>query len=414
MVEELGTSAMEEFDLLVKWLGPQSAKQAKSIRAANADDPKKGLSRVWERLDERFGSPEIIQSALKQKLSEFPKLGPKDNKRLYELADIVSEIESVKENPHFSCLFAYYDSSTGVAPIVEKLPFNLQEKWITRASRYKSDHRVTYPPFHMFASFVREMSKVRNDPSFFADTVTSAKRPTVAVSTRSTLVSQHKEPVVVCPLHKTNHHVNDCRGFKSKSLEERRKILKENGLCFRCCEGNTHKSRECKAKIRCSVCRSERHSSAMHEDRAIQYHSGETKKDGSNDITSKCTQVCGQRFGGKSCAKIVLVKVYQHGNPDNHIVTYAILDDQSNRSLAKSEIFDKMGLPSKEIEYSLSSCGGVKVLSGKITDTCVIESLDSRYQYTIPSLLECDQIPNIREEIPTPEVALYHRHLNDI
>ena len=88
--------SVEELDLLVKWLGPESSKHARSLRAANAQEPTRGLERVWQRLDERYGRPEMVEPALKNKLSDFPKLTNKDNNKLYELSDLMSEIESVK------------------------------------------------------------------------------------------------------------------------------------------------------------------------------------------------------------------------------------------------------------------------------------------------------------------------------
>jgi hypothetical protein len=48
----------------VKWLGPESCKFAKSIRAANAHDPPRGLQRIYVRLQERYGSPEMVESAM--------------------------------------------------------------------------------------------------------------------------------------------------------------------------------------------------------------------------------------------------------------------------------------------------------------------------------------------------------------
>lgn len=106
---------------MVKWLGTESSKHAVSIRASNADNPTRGLQRLWQRLDERYGCPEMIEASLKTKLTDFPKLTNKDNKRLYELSDILSEIEYIKEKPQLKNLLAYFDSSSGIRPIVSKL-----------------------------------------------------------------------------------------------------------------------------------------------------------------------------------------------------------------------------------------------------------------------------------------------------
>ena len=63
-MNEMGVSKSEEIDLLVKWFGVESRKYALSLRAANANDPEKGVKRTWERLDERYGSPEMIHAVL--------------------------------------------------------------------------------------------------------------------------------------------------------------------------------------------------------------------------------------------------------------------------------------------------------------------------------------------------------------
>lgn len=119
----------EEFDLLIKWLGPESKKHARSLRASNASNPAKGLERLWERLYERYGSPEIVESSLKCKLATFPKLGNKDYAKLYALLDILSEIESTMDDPKYASLLGYFNTSSGVRPIVGKLPYHIQGKW---------------------------------------------------------------------------------------------------------------------------------------------------------------------------------------------------------------------------------------------------------------------------------------------
>lgn len=125
VMSDLGVSPAEEVDLLVKWLGPNSSNQALRIRASNTEDPSQCRQKIWNRLEERLGCPEIVEETLKRKIASFPKLSNKDNKQLFDLADIVAKIESVMENPRYAIVFAYYNSSSGVNPIVAKLPTNL-------------------------------------------------------------------------------------------------------------------------------------------------------------------------------------------------------------------------------------------------------------------------------------------------
>jgi hypothetical protein len=56
-------------------------------------------------LDERFGVPEMVEAAIKERLSSFPRIGNKDNKKLYELVDIMIEISELNEDLIvFACL----------------------------------------------------------------------------------------------------------------------------------------------------------------------------------------------------------------------------------------------------------------------------------------------------------------------
>ena len=59
------------------------------------------IHRIWERLEERYGRPEVVEAALKQKLDSLPKVSSKEPKKLYDLLDILTEIESAKENPRY-------------------------------------------------------------------------------------------------------------------------------------------------------------------------------------------------------------------------------------------------------------------------------------------------------------------------
>ena len=228
----------------------------------------------------------MIHSVLLKKLNEFPELGPKDSVKLY-LSDILFEIESFKEDPEYATLLAYFDSSVGVSPVVIKLPYNLQEKWTTRASTFNRVHSVTYPRFWVFTEIIQKQAKIRNDPGFMYSTsyspakktAYSRNRPTVASKktdlrkeTEQTVHNTGKEPATnsydpsCCPIHKTRHTLNDCRVFMNKSLDEKRKCLKDSNLCFKCCKSVNHIARNCKNKIFCSICDKGTHVTAMHND----------------------------------------------------------------------------------------------------------------------------------------------------
>ena len=106
--------------------------------------------------------------------------------------------------------------------------------------------------------------------------------------------------------------------------------------------------------------------------------------------------------------------VYPEGHPKFAQRVYAITDDQSNRSLARSEFFSLFNIESASFPYRLSSCSGLTSTSGRRAIGFVIKSIDGSAQLQLPTLIECDEIPNLRSEIPTPEVASLYPYLHDI
>ncbi len=102
---------------------------------------------IWQRLEDTYGSPEIIEHALLQKLENFPRISNKDSQRLRELGDILLETETAKSGGHLPGL-TFLDTTQGVNPIVEKLPYGLPEGWIMLGSKYKKT--IVFPFHHSF------------------------------------------------------------------------------------------------------------------------------------------------------------------------------------------------------------------------------------------------------------------------
>uniref|UniRef100_A0A3P9DB02 NACHT domain-containing protein n=1 Tax=Maylandia zebra TaxID=106582 RepID=A0A3P9DB02_9CICH len=120
-ISGLKLSPSEELDLLFKWLGHDSARHVKRIKTVHVCRPEVGLDKAWERLEECFGSPEIIEKTLFDRLTNFPKVSSKDPVKLRELSDLLQEVEAAKSEGYLPGL-SYLDSAHGVAPIVDKLP----------------------------------------------------------------------------------------------------------------------------------------------------------------------------------------------------------------------------------------------------------------------------------------------------
>ena len=188
-----------------------------------------------------------------------------------------------------------------------------------------------------------------------------------------------------------------------------------------------HTKQNCSLRTNCDECKSKEHPTALHiyfKQKDVKNQGGEQQKENRREeqstdlktpIVVNCTQVCGNTaFPGKSCAKIVPVKVYRKDKPEKEVLTYAVLDDQANQSIAKPELFSSLDVEGPDINYSMKTCSGTLDSSGRVAHGLVVESYDTKVQLDLPPLVECGGVPNNREEIPTPEIAESFVHLHDI
>ena len=102
------------------------------------------------------------------------------------------------------------------------------------------------------------------------------------------------------------------------------------------------------------------------------------------------------------------------GDKNSAVKAYMILDDQSNRSLARPEFFELFNIKTKPVSYHLRTCSGLVETWGKTAEGFQIESLDGSVVIPLPPLIECEEIPNNRSEIPTPTAVLHQPHLTSI
>ena len=65
---ELSLKPAEELDLLITYLGKDSKRYVTSIRTSNAGNPSGAVYKIWQRLEERFGYPKLIEQSVKQRI----------------------------------------------------------------------------------------------------------------------------------------------------------------------------------------------------------------------------------------------------------------------------------------------------------------------------------------------------------
>ena len=252
-MSEINVNAGDHVDLLTKWLGKMSKETARRIHQANPKNPERAMALIWERLYECSGAPELIESSIKYRIANFQLTGSKDAYRLYELLDLLTEVASLMKYIRYTHLLSYYNTSSGVR-------LNLRNKWKTRAARYQNQYQVAFPPFLELLQFIRETANIMNNPCFDYDTPSTCDE-------RPERGANGSDSDIFCPYHNSsNHTLNDCRVFRRKSEDKRREFLRYHTMCFRCCETPPHNFRKCAKEVKCAICQSTSHCSALHPD----------------------------------------------------------------------------------------------------------------------------------------------------
>lgn len=329
----------------------------------------------------------------------FPSLSVKDNKCLLELGDVLLELQCANE-PAFLKL------------LIIKLPEDVQGRWRRHAYRYKSQHGVDYCPFNEFALFNQELAKERNDPYLAMESSerrtnaakSSTTPPTKApvkpsrsppfrsgltafkteVSEPTYRQSAPQDPAKWCVIHKLSHALGKCRAFRAMSLTERKNLLDEHGICFRCVPSSSHQAKDCTVTVKCMECQSDKHIMALHigpssgpdpntrepECPADPHWQGEEP----SNITACCTEVCGNTARGRLCWKICPAFIYVNGQPENKIKPYVVIDEQSNCSLAKSKLLNILDLEGEATPYMLKKLARGQAKSRKEVRTTLLLS----------------------------------------
>ena len=221
--------------------------------------------------------------------------------------------------------------------------------------------------------------------------------------------SRGKENAVKrCPFHeRTGHSLEECIAFPAKTFDEKTEWISNNRLCYRCFSRD-HQAHSCKRQIKCGTCGDSRHPTLLHKE------SPQTTARGNEMVSTQCTAVCSASSGGTSCSKILLVDVFLKDKPDFVRRVYAIIDEQSNSSLISSELADELGVLGLQEKYYLSTCTSEKeVKYGRRAANVSVQSPKGTAS-DLPTLIECDSIPQGKREIPTPEMARKFPHLQEI
>ncbi|KAL9970518.1 hypothetical protein ACROYT_G022905 [Oculina patagonica] len=340
-------------------------------------------------LKERYGNCNVVGSAFLNKLENWPKVGIKDAEALRDLSDFLEKIKAARETtPSLEVL----DFARENVKILSKLPVQLQSKWrgnVKKCSALNGDG--AYPPFTEFAAFVKECAERANIPeledltrtretvkpndhtrkSFKDKEVHSFATQGSEQNRNSNNQSQgKKENSQTCLFCKEHHHLDNCKKFAEMSHRDRKDFFFEKFLCFGCASSRQHQAASCKNKL---------------------------------------------QGKGSDHAMIVPVWVRHISKPNQEVLHYAVLDDQSNVSFVSQSLCEKLNLQGSPTDLLLTTVQerNVHTPSSRI---CGLEVLDLKREHSVklPMLFTRDAIPASRSQILKASVAQEWEHLRPI
>ena len=398
-------------------------------------------TKAKEKLVSRYGNNYLLTNSYSKRLRDWPVIRGGDNKGLQQLADFLEHcLMASSAIPGMRTL----DEPYTVQLVLKKLPHYVSDRWkrIVDSSVFGCSPR--YPTFASFVDFMTKEARIACGPVSMqmegeADTRTARPRGKVHTFSSSAEVcnacGQQSNPAREksvtrsrqCAICGADHSVTSCSKFSKMTLTDRRHAVEEKRLCRGCLRPG-HMWRDCRRKERCSVCQ-RLHPSLLHDD-AIRMKTKEdtgktsqprgSQQRASMETSAKATTMRSslgdvQEHNSSHChTMIVPVKVYHRHRPERALVTYALLDAQSDASFMTDSVCKTLQVSGSEVELELSTMAGTTSFSSQSVKDLRIESLVDGITTDLPAMYTREQIPADRNMIPQSKTCKKWPHLRQI
>ena len=150
------------------------------------------------------------------------------------------------------------------------------------------------------------------------------------------------------------------QGARAKTKEEKIDYVMKNGLCYGCLSPG-HRSRTCKGKCTCTICKG-RHPTSLHVERKPVDENKEketpSQKDTGKPKDEEKKAICGKvtKIGkGSMTSMIVPVWISTRDKPQREVLVYALLDTMSDTTFILEETVTKLNAPSEPTRLRLST-----------------------------------------------------------
>ncbi|XP_051816280.1 uncharacterized protein LOC127537608 [Acanthochromis polyacanthus] len=391
---------------------------------------------AWDVLEERYGSSFVIAKAFRDKLTSWPKIGPKDSVELREFSDFLRGCEAAMSQ--IRSLEVLNDCGENQR-MLTKLPDWLTSRWNRKVIEIEEETK-SFPSFSQFVEFVTREAKIACNPvtslhalkSGDSERAKTPKTRSVGVKVLASSSAETPEVKACVFCEKSNHGIHTCRRFMDKSIRERVKFVQMKKLCFGCLKSGHH-SKNCEKRSVCDTCK-KKHPTCLHEDRAKEdgkkeHWDGEQKEGGKHVKLKERTEVkqtdempseatshrVVQDIDSTHTSSVMPVWLSTTSNPENEVLLYALLDNQSDTTFILQEKADNLDTQKFPVQLKLSTLSSRDTIipSQKLTGLQVRGFYSSK-KIALPATYTREFIPANLSHIPTPKTARAWPHLEHL
>ena len=197
------------------------------VKLCSHDSSENCYDNALESLEREYGNKFKIACAFMEELRTWPVIKQNDASAYRKFHRFLLKCLTLQRNGELKVL----DSPLSIRQIQLKLPTTHQDRWskIVEQTRRNSKREATFKDFVDFVDFE---SSVTNDP-VYSRCVSIDKKPCIV---NASAVEENKKAVTyssdICIVCHSIHDLDKCDIFLKKTIDEKKKILQEQKLCF--------------------------------------------------------------------------------------------------------------------------------------------------------------------------------------
>ncbi|XP_069379882.1 uncharacterized protein [Paralichthys olivaceus] len=422
LIDKKNIASADKLHYLKKYVGGPARKTLDGIFYRNDEEAYKD---AWNRLNQRYGQPFVIQRAFREKLANWPKIHPRDAEGLRAFADFLHSCQEAM--PYVKGLDILNDCEEN-QKLVQKLPDWAASQWNRKATQVMTD-KQEFPNFQDFVIFIVTEAEIACNPitSFhalhssesnsdrrylkekkFKSSVLHTQIVT-ETETQGQLKTGLKPPCMFC--QDSKHHLHRCPEFKRKALEERREYVKGKKLCYGCLRSG-HNAKDCRNRHSCESCKG-RHPTLLHDDNYIKAKTTSVLNQGTTEETATTLSLSVEtKEPTTTTSMIVPVWVSSVSNPGIERLIYALLDTQSDTVFIDQEVSDSLQTETHPVRLKLTTMTGKdSLMHSQRVSGLRVRGYSSTIPIDLPPAYTKDCIPVNRTHIPTCDTARHWNHL---